>query len=229
MMDENLKGFLAVVFFVVLEVEIIGVIGRNKLLPAVLVRKMTHISCGTTMLLCLALLPMGNSWPGRFSISLFLVCFIVAFSLGAYIPDKDYSQLPAPLKDRIQSLVNSCSRSGMRSELSKGTLFYCVPTAMLVCLFGTAPVTVFTLSALFIGDGVADPVGRVLGSSRVMQYDLKWLGNTKSYPGSLAFLLGSLGASMAFGSLFKVISLPLSALDKAAMMMMMICFAMPAP
>ena len=52
-------------------------------------------------------------------------------------------------------------RSGEREELMRGTFYYAFAVATFVLLFWTAPVNVVVFASLFIGDGIADPIGRL--------------------------------------------------------------------
>eukprot|EP00960_Hanusia_phi_P073587 768043-Hanusia_phi.AAC.8 len=101
----------------------------------------------------------------------------------------------------MASIQSMACRTGRREELCRGTLLYCAITAMVVSLLWTAPASVITFSCLFLGDGLADPVGRLLGRRAFLQYRVGWFGQ-KSYPGSLAFFLSSLAGSFLWGRLF---------------------------
>jgi len=119
-------------------------------------------------------------------------------------------------------------RSGERAELMRGTFYYAFAVATFVLLFWTAPINVVIFASLFIGDGIADPIGRLAagwaspsatkaadaasadalacdgkGEKPLvwLQYRVGWFG-VKSYPGSLAFFFGGFAASAAWGSLF---------------------------
>ncbi len=100
---------------------------------------------------------------GRLGVSLFLFSFVAAFSLAAHMPEEELEKLPPFLCSRIRNLAAMACRNGNREELTKGPLTYATMTAMLVSCFYTAPISLIAFSALFLGDGLADPVGRLLG------------------------------------------------------------------
>jgi len=165
-------------------------------------RKLAHIFTGSSMLTLFYLFPVGHSWAGRLAVALFLVSFVAAFSLAAHIPEEELEKVPSFLQTRLRNLAGMACRSGNREELTKGTLTYAAMTAMLVPLLYTAPINVMALSALYLGDGLADPVGRLLGSTKALQYRVAWFG-TKSYPGSLAFFVASALGSLGWCAMFQ--------------------------
>eukprot|EP00277_Geminigera_cryophila_P047445 CAMPEP_0173088362 /NCGR_PEP_ID=MMETSP1102-20130122/24882_1 /TAXON_ID=49646 /ORGANISM="Geminigera sp., Strain Caron Lab Isolate" /LENGTH=161 /DNA_ID=CAMNT_0013971237 /DNA_START=52 /DNA_END=537 /DNA_ORIENTATION=+ len=95
-------------------------------------------------------------------------------------------------------------RTGDRQELTKGTLTYAAITALLVPLLYTAPINLIACSALFLGDGFADPVGRLLGSNPVLQYRVAYFG-AKSIPGTLACFVASFVGSVGWAHLFNTL------------------------
>ena len=113
----------------------------------------------------------------------------------------------------------------------RGTFYYAFAVATFVLLFWTAPINVVIFASLFIGDGIADPVGRlwtswagakqdqtngITASTPAdavpdkkndkqlvwLQYRVGWFG-TKSYPGSAAFFVSSFSAAALWGTLFS--------------------------
>jgi len=199
--NEILLATGTILVAIIAQIELFGFLAKRKLLPSVVTRKLTHIFAGSTMLTCFALFPVGQSWVGRLVVASFLCSFIVAFSLIAYIPEEELVRLPKFLQVRIASIQSMACRTGRREELCRGTLLYCAITAIVICLLWTSPASVITLSCLFLGDGLADPVGRLLGRPAILQYRVGWFGK-KSYPGSLAFFLSSLAGSFLWGRLF---------------------------
>lgn len=91
-------------------------------------------------------------------------------------------------------LVKSVSRSGDREELLKGPLYYCLVLVMSTLLFWRdSPAGIVAVSMMCGGDGLADIVGRRLGTVK-----LPW-NPGKSWAGSIGMFFG--GAAMAMGYL----------------------------
>jgi len=117
----------------------------------------------------------------------------------------------AALVLQVDSMVSNMCRHGTRRELADGTWYYSFIVSLVTVLFWTAPVNAILFATLFIGDGLADPVGRTLGGLfrdpakkkelAPMQYRFLNFG-TKSIPGSLAFFLSSLGSSILLGKFY---------------------------
>ena len=196
------RGVLAIIGAIFVEVELFGKLSKHAVLPSVVTRKLTHIIAGSSMLTLFSLFPVGNSWAGRLSVALFLCGFVAVFSILAHMPEEEVAALPPFLQSRVRQLAAMACRTGDRQELAKGTLTYAAMSALLVPLLYTAPINLIALSCLYLGDGFADPLGRAFGSRPALQYRVAWFG-TKSYPGSLAFLLASLSGSLVWASLFE--------------------------
>jgi len=235
-------GCLVILLAIVIQLELFGLLSRKQLLPAAFSRKLTHIGAGTAMTTALVLFP-RNYWPARLAVSLSLVAFMLLFAFVAHLPDGAFRSLPPVLRHRLDKLVHAMCRSGERAELMRGTFYYAFAVATFVLLFWTAPINVVIFASLFIGDGIADPVGRLAagassacreaeppttvatdGASATasaadappshpcdgksgkpltwLQYRVGYFG-TKSYPGSLAFFVGSLAAAFLWAALFS--------------------------
>lgn len=220
-------GCLVILVAIIIQLELFGFLSRRQMLPAAFSRKLTHIGAGTAMTTALVLFP-KNYWPARLAVSLSLVAFMLLFAIIAHLPDHVTQGLPPLLRQRVDSLVHAMCRSGERAELMRGTFYYAFAVATFVLLFWTAPINVVIFASLFIGDGLADPIGRIsaawVGAATVsaasaaqpeappcdgksgkplvwLQYRVGCFG-VKSYPGSLAFFLGGLAAAIAWGRLF---------------------------
>ena len=227
---QTVGGCLVILLAIILQLELFGFLSRRQLVPSAFSRKLTHIGAGTAMTTALVLFP-HNYWPARLAVSLSLVAFMLLFALIAHMPDTHASALPPLVQRRLDRLVHAMCRSGERAELMRGTFYYAFAVATFVLLFWTAPINVVIFAALFIGDGIADPIGRLAAawacttaapsSTRAtessdaavpcdgksekplvwLQYRVGWFG-VKSFPGSLAFFVGGFGAAAACGSLF---------------------------
>jgi len=200
--QQNLLGVLATCFFVFSEVEVIGLVSRKKLLPSVLARKLTHILTGSSMFTCCVLLPIGKAWPGLMGISAVLCFFVMAFSVAGTMPDSALEQLPPLLEARVRNLSATACRRGTREELVRGTVYYCAVLALIIPLFGTAPVSVLTVACLVLGDGLADPIGRWLAPAEGRQFRVLPFFGAKSIPGCVGFFGASLAGAWAWSRLF---------------------------
>jgi len=125
---------------------------------------MAHIGSGSLMTSALVLFPQ-QYWPARLAVSLFLVSFMLVFAAIAHVPDERFAALPPVVRGRLEAMVQSMCRTGDRAELMRGTFYYAFAVACFVLLFWTAPINAIIFASLFIGDGVADPIGRLVTSS----------------------------------------------------------------
>jgi len=223
-------GCLVILLAIIFQLELFGFLSRRQLVPSAFSRKLTHIGAGTAMTTALVLFP-RRYWPARLAVSLSLVAFMLLFALVAHMPDTNARALPPLMQRRLDSLVHAMCRSGERAELMRGTFYYAFAVATFVLLFWTAPINVVIFAALFIGDGIADPIGRLAagwaGATSTtpapstaaaaaaapcdgkadkplvwLQYRVGWFG-VKSYPGSLAFFVGGFAAAALWGLLFE--------------------------
>ena len=219
-------GCLVILLAIVVQLELFGFLSRRQLMPSAFSRKLTHIGAGTAMTTALVLFPI-DYWPARLAVSLSLVAFMLLFALVAHMPEHIVRGMPTVVRARLDALVHSMCRTGEREELMRGTFYYAFAVATFVLLFWTAPINVVIFASLFIGDGIADPIGRLSatwcapavsssdeGATATapcdgksgkpltwLQYRVGWFG-TKSYPGSLAFFCGALLAAAIWGALF---------------------------
>jgi phytol kinase len=99
---------------------------------------------------------------------------------------------------RDNDLVNAISRSGSKKEALGGPLIYTVVLFLATLLgFRESPIGVVAVCQMAAGDGLADIVGRRYGT-------VKWpFSASKSYAGSLAFVVGAFGASVGVLSLLS--------------------------
>ena len=221
-------GVLVILFSILGQLELFALLSRRGWVPTVLSRKLTHIGSGVVMTTALALFP-PRYWPARLAVSLFLVGFMLSFAALAYLPEDQFERMPPFVRQRIDGLVRSICRSGDRAELMRGTFYYAFAVATFVLLFWTAPINVVIFASLFVGDGVADPIGRILtgwalarsrggGAAAAAgegtpskeekpkalapwQYQFFYFG-VKSVPGSVAFFVSALGAAAGWAALF---------------------------
>ncbi|KAL5077100.1 hypothetical protein RYX36_016084 [Vicia faba] len=142
-------------------------------------RKLVHISIGLVFMLCWPLFGTGEWGP-------FFAAFIpgvnilrmLAIGLGIW-------------KD--EATVKSMSRFGDYRELRRGPLYYAA-TITFACIiyWRTSPVSIAAICNLCAGDGMADVVGRRIGSKK-LPYN-----KNKSYAGSIAMASAGFLASIGY-------------------------------
>ena len=105
---------------------------------------------------------------------------------------------------KLSRLTTTMSRSGDPRELLRGIAYYLV-VVIIVCIVGWtsypllswfSPLSIFVISILAVGDGLADIIGR-----KVDRFKFKILAE-KSIPGSVAMFVSSLFACLAFLAVF---------------------------
>jgi len=181
-------------------VEVVNWAGRQN--PQLISsRKLLHVAAGPVFL---------ATWPwftaeGKWWAALVPLCMTLKFALvglGLIRDDK---------------AVATMSRTGDRREILRGPLIYgCVFVAATVLAFRDLTAAV-ALAALCFGDAAAEVGGRRFGHVK-----LPW-SPRKSYAGSAAFVVASLGAMTLFAVLFRrwgfappTSDLPLGAIGVAA-------------
>ena len=157
---QTAAGCLVILLAIVLQLELFGFLSRRQLIPSAFSRKLTHIGAGTAMTTALVLFPIAY-WPARLAVSLSLVAFMLLFAVVAHMPEHIVRGMPMVVRARLDALVHSMCRTGDREELMRGTFYYAFAVATFVLLFWTAPINVVIFASLFIGDGIADPIGRL--------------------------------------------------------------------
>ncbi|KAF9665824.1 hypothetical protein SADUNF_Sadunf16G0164100 [Salix dunnii] len=142
-------------------------------------RKLVHISIGLVFMLCWPMFSSGH----RGSL------------LAACIPGLNIIKMlligSGMWKD--EATVKSMSRFGDRRELLKGPLYYALTITVACAIYWrTSPVAIAAICNLCAGDGIADIVGRRLGSQKIPY------NRNKSIAGSVAMALAGFLASLAF-------------------------------
>lgn len=95
----------------------------------------------------------------------------------------------------------SVSRSGDRSELLKGPLYYVIVLISATLLFWRNSLAgIVTVSMMCGGDGAADIIGRRFGST----IKLPW-NSSKSWAGSIAMFAAGLGMAACFTAAFSAV------------------------
>ncbi|GAX80835.1 hypothetical protein CEUSTIGMA_g8270.t1 [Chlamydomonas eustigma] len=159
------------------------VLASSGLIDQKLSRKLVHTTSGPLFVL---------TWP------LFSADPAARF-LAATVPLLNFLRLLGVGSGVIQDkgLVLSVSRSGDRSELLKGPLYYCIVliSVALLC-WRDSPAGLIAISLMCGGDGLADIIGRRLGTIK-LPYN-----SSKSWAGSAAMFLGGTIMSYSLVSLF---------------------------
>lgn len=149
-------------------------------------RKLIHIGTGPVFLLCWLLFP--DKDISRYlaaSVPFLIVVQIMVVGLGLI---RDYTS------------VKSMARTGQKTELLKGPLFYGIIFVLITLLFWKSAHAVIALMILCGGDGAADLIG-----SRIHSWPIPW-SKKKTILGSAAmFLAGTLSALLM---IYLIIILP---------------------
>ncbi|KAJ6948654.1 phytol kinase 3 [Populus alba x Populus x berolinensis] len=142
-------------------------------------RKLMHISIGLVFMLCWPMFSSGHRGA----------------LLAACIPGLNIIRMlligSGMWKD--EATVKSMSRFGDRRELLKGPLYYALTITVAGAFYWrTSPVAIAAICNLCAGDGIADIVGRRLGSQKIPY------NRNKSIAGSVAMALAGFLASLGF-------------------------------
>ncbi|KAH7619680.1 hypothetical protein Ndes2526B_g06661 [Nannochloris sp. 'desiccata'] len=161
-------------------VALTAIIGKNKVLPERLSRKLMHIGCGPLFAVCWPLYATASPWSPFLAAAVpFLASVKFALVANNTIPD-------------LLGLVPGITRSGQRQELLQGPFIYGIVHAAVAVLCWRQPAAIIAIATLCGGDGLAEVVGASVTSSK-----LPWNRN-KSIAGSLACFVGAtvLGTAM---------------------------------
>ncbi|KAL9404738.1 hypothetical protein Peur_001710 [Populus x canadensis] len=152
---------------------------KRHILDQKLNRKLMHISIGLVFMLCWPMFSSGHRGA----------------LLAACIPGLNIIRMlligSGMWKD--EATVKSMSRVGDRRELLKGPLYYALTITVACAIYWrTSPVAIAAICNLCAGDGIADIVGRRLGSQKIPY------NRNKSIAGSVAMALAGFLASLGF-------------------------------
>lgn len=149
----------------------------NHGLPRDISRKITHI-CAGSVIIFLPLFRDGD-WSHYLNITVFAVWTVLLIQKGLFAADDDQA-------------VKTMTRTGDKRELLKSTLYFVIVAMICGTLYYKQFAGVLAMAILGWGDGLAPIVGTRMGK---MKYKVL---SEKSVEGSLAFLVGSLLASLFF-------------------------------
>ncbi len=146
-------------------------------------RKIIHI--GTGPIFVLTWLFFRDTPEARFLAALIPLAITAQFALVGFGLWRD------------PSAVKAMSRTGDRREILRGPLFYGIAFVVLTILYWKdSPIGIVALMSLCGGDGLADIIGKRLGSIR-----LPW-SRQKSWAGSLAVFAGGFCFSLLILAIF---------------------------
>eukprot|EP00884_Botryococcus_braunii_P020397 jgi/Botrbrau1/7040/Bobra.0165s0063.1 len=165
-------------------VKTINYLATKDVLDTKLSRKLIHVLAGPGLVACW---PLFSDYPeARIFAALVPLFNLIRLGLIGFGITKDESQ------------VKSVSREGDRSELLKGPSYYLIVLIILSLLFWRdSLVACATVSMMCGGDGLADIVGRQIGSAK-----LPW-NKQKSWAGSLAMFGGGLLMTIGYAEYFS--------------------------
>lgn len=149
----------------------------NHNLPRDISRKITHICAGSVIVF----LPLfiDTDWSHYLNITVFAVWTLLLIQKGLFAADDDQA-------------VKTMTRTGDKRELLKGTLYFVIVAMICGTVYYKQPAGVLAMAILGWGDGLAPIIGTRFGR---LKYRVL---SDKSVEGSLAFLVGSIAASLFF-------------------------------
>jgi len=154
----------------VLWMRLINLLADKQLISSSLSRKIIHIGTGPLFVICWLLFP-------EKSISRYLAAFVPMLIVIQVL-------LVGLGKMKDHTSVQSMARTGARTELLKGPLFYGIVFVLITLFFWKSIYAIIALMILCGGDGVADLIG-----SRVRSKKILWT-QKKTVMGSLAMFIG---------------------------------------
>ncbi|KNC48364.1 phosphatidate cytidylyltransferase [Thecamonas trahens ATCC 50062] len=159
----------------------IKVLARKRVVDTALARKLTHILVGLVFIPCWALFPYDDEPDMSARVAALIPAGIVA----------KFAAMGLGIIDDPPTLA-MLSRSGAKEELLYGPTQYGI--IFVVTTWGAfrSPGSVCQLVLLCVGDGLADVVGRRLGSRKLPH------SPDKSWAGSAAFVVGSYLAGIVY-------------------------------
>ncbi len=155
-------------------------LAHHGLVPPQLSRKIIHIGTGPLFVLCWNLFS-HEPWARYVAalVPLGITLQFIAVGLG-WMQDK--------------AAVKAMTRTNDRREILRGPVFYGVVfVACTVLFWHTSPLGILALMMMCGGDGLADVVGRRLGTAKLpFNPDKSWAGSAAMLAGSLVFGYGFL-------------------------------------
>ncbi|AFY54540.1 dolichol kinase [Rivularia sp. PCC 7116] len=146
-------------------------------LPQDISRKITHIGAGSII----GFLAFYNDshWSKYLNVTIFIVWIILLIQKGLFASDDDEA-------------VKTMTRTGDKSELLKGPLYFVIVAAICGSLFYKTFPGIVAIAILGWGDGIAPIIGYRYGK---LKYELL---SSKSVEGSLSMFVAAFAASVFF-------------------------------
>lgn len=187
MLGNNLVAFAVTLLLSLLWLRFIDLLAHRRLISSQVSRKIIHIGTGPLFVLCWLLFV--NTFPARFYAAVIPLAITAQFALvGLGIIDD-----PAA--------VAAMSRSGKRTEILKGPLFYGIVFVILTIGFWyDSPIGIIALMILCGGDGLAAIIGTRYGTAKLpWSRDKSWAGLAAVFLGGFVFSLVVLAVYLAAG------------------------------
>lgn len=170
-------AFILTLVIALLWLRLVDLLAHRGIISSSLSRKIIHAGTGLIFVLCWLLFP--EKPIARFLAGIIPLGITAQFALVGFGVIKD------------QASVDAMSRSGQRTEILRGPLFYGLVFIVLTLVYWkNSPIGIVALMLLCGGDGLADIVG-----TRVLSAKIPWSKN-KSLAGSAGMLLGGLVFSL---------------------------------
>ncbi|CAM9403627.1 unnamed protein product, partial [Ectocarpus fasciculatus] len=165
---------------------------QRGLLPAVITRKIIHVTSAPFFVLMWPLYSSSNLrarvWAA--SVPALSILQLVATGLRSNATRVNERDMHG------SDLVQCTSRSGAAEEVLRGPLLYSIVLFFATLIgFRDSPAAVITIAQLAIGDGCADIFGRIFGKRK--WWPLLTSGVGKSMEGSVAFVVSAFVGSLA--------------------------------
>jgi len=146
-------------------------------LPQDISRKITHIGAGS--LIGFLAFYNDSHWSKYLNVTIFIVWIILLIQKGLFASDEDEA-------------VKTMTRTGDKSELLKGPLYFVIVATICGTLFYKTFPGVMAMTTLGWGDGIAPIIGSRFGK---LKYEVL---STKSVEGSLSMFIAAFAASLFF-------------------------------
>lgn len=165
---------------------LMNALADRELIDSKLSRKLIHIGTGPLFVLCWTLFSTDSN--ARY----FAALVPIGITLQFFAIGTELIQDPAT--------VQAIARNGHPSEILRGPLYYGIVFVVCTLLFWRySPVGILALMLMCGGDGLADIIGRRFGKHKLP------FNPNKSWAGSAAMFVGSVGFGIGFLALFNAL------------------------
>jgi phytol kinase len=162
-------------------------VGKRRLLPPRLSRKLMHLGAGPLFALCWPLYPSN--------------CALLAASVPL-LASIQFALVGTGVLPDFIGLTRGATRSGRREELLQGPLLYGIVHSAIAATNFCRPGALLAIAALCGGDGLAEVVGKGVTSPALFWNERKTTaGSMACFCGSIVFGLALLGHFSSVGAL----------------------------